>query len=125
MRRELQSELTAQYPLLLTAHPDAPGVNATGITCGDGWYALLDKLFAVISPMLERDAGLSNPPRLYEIATENDRLRILLRPMTPEMATYVYETMHRSESVCEQCGAEKVPGAGSLCSRCRPTRCKP
>lgn len=95
------------------AHADAPAV----VTCGDGWFELLDELFTKLEPLLADTAHFPNPPRLYEIGAAHGRLRIVLRPMTPEMATIVYETRDRTALVCEVCGAGKP---GESCPACPP-----
>lgn len=96
-----QAALAARHPLFFdhAESPTAPG--RPGIECGDGWVGLLDELFTALTPLLEGTLHLSNPPRLYEIGRRNGRLRILMRPMTPEMATLVYAAQDRSALVPE------------------------
>lgn len=96
-----QAALAARHPLLFD-HADAPTApGRPGIECGDGWYGLLDELFTQLTPLLQETLHLSNPPRLYEIGRKNGRLRVLMRPMTPEMATLVYAAQDRSEAIAE------------------------
>lgn len=96
-----QAALATRHPLFFD-HPDSPTApGRPGIECGDGWYALLDELFTALTPLLEATLHFSTPPRLYEIGRKNGRLRILMRPMTPEMATLVYAAQDRSAFVPE------------------------
>lgn len=111
--------LFAKHPVFFAGHADSPaGAGRPGITCGGGWYGIIDGLLTAMTPLLQATLHLSNPPRLYEIGVNNHRLRVLLRPLTPEMAAQIYEAVQQSESICENCGENKAGAEATLCPRC-------
>ncbi len=118
MTPQKQIALTERHPDFLASHADAPtAAGRPGIECGDGWFEILDALLTAMTPLLHQTLHLSNPPRLYEIGAVNHRLRLLLRPLTPEMASLIYQAVDQSERVCENCGGEKSGGV-SACPAC-------
>ena len=120
MTFEKQAALVAKHPLFFASHADSPSAEGRpGITCGDGWVGILDDLLTTMTPLLEATLHLSNPPRLYEIGVNNNRLRILLRPLTPEMAAQIYQAVLQSEEICERCGETKKEADAKLCPRCQ------
>ena len=121
MTPEKQAALVAKHADFLASHADSPtAAGGPGITCGDGWFGILDDLFTAMQPLLAETLHLSNPPRLYEIGTVNHRLPCFW-PLTPEMASLIYRAVAQSAQVCERCGKEKPESAGgSSCSACDP-----
>ena len=109
MSQDLEKSLRAKHRVFFD-HPDAP----QSIACGDGWYPLLDALLTELTPLLAATAHLSNPPRLYEISSRNGRLKVLLRPLTPEMAALIHRAEAQAEATCERCGA---PRAACACPK--------
>jgi hypothetical protein len=101
MSPELTQRLRAAHAVFF-AHAAAPAE----IACGDGWFALLDELFTALAPLLAATAHLSNPPRLYEVGSRGGRLKVLLRPLTPEMAALI----HRAEALAEKTDEYQVGG---------------
>jgi hypothetical protein len=119
MRPDLQQKLFATYPAFFD-HADSPSApGGPEIDCDDGWFGLLERLFEDLSPQLDLVKHLSNPPRLYEIGKKTNRLRVLIRPLTPEMASYVHEAARLSETACEHCGGPREANeATTLCAKC-------
>ncbi len=119
MSIDKQVELSERYPLLFRNRSDATiDLGARGITCGDGWFGLLDALCRALLPLFDDLGHLSNQPEVYAVEERRGRLYVLLRPLTGEMDALLRQAAETSATICENCGSNKPAGSTSLCSAC-------
>ncbi len=111
MRRQLQNQLFEKYQDLL----DKPAMR-WGIQCGDGWFDILDKLFALLEYRNGQAAKNDKesefkPLRIYCVKEKYGTLRVktVNKDSFSDGAISMAEAM--SSRVCEECG---VPGVTSL-----------
>jgi len=111
---KLQEILFLRYPKLFRRHevPDAP-IDERGIECGDGWFALVERLAsageAEIVALQAQGVPPSAWPRVAQIKEKFGSLRFYLDGNCSEQfSQLIRETADRlSVTVCEECG---MPG---------------
>ena len=89
-----------------------------GLSCGDGWFALLWRLSEKLEPLCEGTAA-----RAVQIKEKFGTLRFYMSDVTDEMHKLIAEAEAESETTCELCGSSdaKARGGGwvkTLCEAC-------
>lgn len=101
MTPESDKRLRADYPLVF----QRPLLNDEPIRCGDGWFQLLAKTFALldvlISVLPESERGNYYAQQVKE---KFGTLRIYMSKQTPEMSTLIEFADALSVCVCDVCG---------------------
>jgi hypothetical protein len=135
MKLELQAELFRRHPRLFRK----PGPNDLetsfdkwGVQCGDGWFALIDRLAedceSEIGKLVLQGLPAGQWPRVVQIKEKIGSLRFYVRPkvsdeLREQIQTEAYEESRRT---CEQCGAAKEVGpevgGQTLCDLCELTQ---
>jgi hypothetical protein len=147
MNPELQAELIHRYPkffrepgqLLVDPDPEDPSSSEShleddmgpydewGIECGDGWFALVDRLCQACEREIE---GLIAPgvakerwPRVGQVKEKAGSLRFYITgPVSDSLQEQTAQAELESRSVCEQCGAPGLLRDGrwrhTYCDRC-------
>lgn len=104
MRRHLQNQLFEKYQDLL----DRPAMR-WGIQCGDGWFDILDKLFALLEykhSQRANDARESDlkPPRIFDVKEKYGVLRVKAANTDSFSDGAIAMAEALSSRVCEECG---------------------
>jgi hypothetical protein len=120
MKKELELKLVEKYPNLYKEYGGS--IHETcmgwGMTCGDGWFDLIDKLSEKLEPMgivaaqvKEKFGGL----RFYINPSDSDTII--------KAQKLIQEAESKSFKICERCGKPgKTGGRGwirTLCDECR------
>lgn len=126
MTNQLEVKLVEKYPVLFEKRhatgPPLPPI-AFGISCGDGWYGILDRLCEKLSAL---DCGVS----VFQVKQKFGGLRFYV-DIDQEAKDECYDEVHaliraaerESTQTCEKCGAEGSPRTiggwmTTLCSDC-------
>lgn len=119
MKEEFEVALVKKYPELYKDHGGDMRVTCMhwGFVCGDGWYDLIDKLSAELSPFGVVAA---------QVKEKWGGLRFYVDGTTEENDKQVYEIIGKYEKLsyktCENCGQPgKVRKGGwvrTLCDNC-------
>lgn len=116
MRNVLQKELFTKYPKLLKK--DA---LEYGISCGDGWYWLIDELCGFIQSYID----LNNLEQIivFDVKQKFGGLRFYTDSIDPTINGAIRFAESLSMSTCEECGSNedisRTKGyIKTLCSKC-------
>lgn len=141
MNQKLQARLFRRYPKLFrvslkrlsdihNADEQTPGtlpVDVRGVECGDGWFAIVDRLSAAceqeISTLSSAGVAEAQWPRIAQIKEKFGSLRFyVMGPLSCQLRQQIADAQgdaSESSRTCEQCG---VPGrfraGGSSQTRC-------
>lgn len=125
MDKEKELELVEKYPNLFRQYGGNPKETcmAWGITCGNGWYKLIDELCEKLEPF-----GIV----AAQVKEKFGGLRFYLNPVPPEhwdeIYKYIAEAEKKSLETCEECGKPgKRRGKGwirTLCDQCEESEVK-
>ncbi len=92
-----------------------------GFTCGDGWYPILDRLFADIDRIREED-GLTRM-EVVQVKEKLGGLRVYVRGGNERVDARVCQAEEEAFSTCEGCGGPTAgirEGGGYLTNLCDP-----
>lgn len=134
MKKELQEKLFDRYPIIFSRRnlPKQESLMSYGITCGDGWYDLIDNLCSVIQKRINEkiQSKQSSDQRLQEedfdfeltshlpyrevnyvyadqVKSKFDRLCFYLHEYNCD--SYILGAIKTAESmsanICQQCGS--------------------
>lgn len=116
-------ELRAKYPLVF----QKPLINNESIRCDDGWYFILDRLFADMQRAIEQLPKTERWRYTAECVKEKfGTLRVYLvddNPSSP-VARYIRAAEWCSGIFCDQCGSPggavtiETPWGGLMATRC-------
>jgi hypothetical protein len=119
MKKELEMELVKKYPKLYSQYGGdmRQTCMAWGMSCGDGWYNIIDELSAKLEPfgivaaqVKEKFGGL----RFYIEATPAEHFE--------EVHKLIQEAEVKSFETCEECGKPGERRGGgwikTLCDEC-------
>lgn len=112
MKQELADLLRERHPLILTVRP-------SGLTCGDGWFDILDVLFERLQFWTDRNGA----PQLTlkEAKEKYGELSVSLdRTGNSEQDGMITMAEEMSTRICETCGK---PGRLKLLDEYLLTRC--
>lgn len=124
MKPELETQLVKKYPKIFKMVGSTPqdSCMAWGISVGDGWYWLIDKL----CDRLQSDIDSNNRLQLVaaQVKEKFGGLRFYINSGSDEQYGAIYFAETLSFSICERCGTTKdVTTEGSwittLCLSCR------
>ena len=103
MTRDLERQLRTRYPDLCA--------NLTyGFEHGDGWFALVWRLFELLEP---------HDVRVLQVKEKVGRLRVYLETIPPDVFAIIADAERRSGYTCEQCGlADWSEVNGDRCPGC-------
>ena len=102
MEKKLEDQLFTKYPLLFSRR-DLMVYN--GMSCGDGWYDLLNELFAGLEKVIsEMPAADRHNFYAVQIKEKFSGLRAYLSRSTGEMDALVSHAEERAKRTCEVCG---------------------
>ena len=149
MKLELQVELFRRYPKLFRKpgkslvdpdvisefeeglQDDKGPFDQKGIECGDGWFALVDRLSGVCEKEIEMLIALSVPtegwPRIAQIKEKMGGLRFYVNgPLSDELRAQILQGENiESLRTCERCGApgalREGPWRHTYCDSCDQT----
>jgi len=117
MNKELERKLITKYPNLFKDINLPPFLTLIcfGCECYDGWYQILDDLFAKLS--------IFKDLKLLQVKEKFGELRIYLNYYTDEIQKLILEAERKSRRTCEICGQKgKVCRTGGFimvrCSKC-------
>jgi hypothetical protein len=104
MTPEKEADLRARYPLVY----GEPFLNGEGFRCGDGWYGVLDKLGAELTPLIEQEpANVRARFRMVQVKEKFGGLRAYTdREPSAAMQAVIDAAALVAEETCEECGAE-------------------
>lgn len=120
MKEELELKLVKKYPTLYSQYKGdvRKTCMAWGLTCGDGWYEIIDELSAKLEPygvvaaqVKEKFGGL----RFY--------LESYPEGKWEEIQQLIQNAEMKSLAICEICGSEDASRKGkfyiqTLCDKC-------
>lgn len=135
MKPELQSELFGRYPILFRKpdnrlHDDTAPIDERGIECGDGWFAIVERLCDACEKEIETLVlqGMTKEswPRVAQIKEKLGTLRFYVHgPLSDDLREQInreHSDDGKSARTCERCGAPRKARDGSLlntwCDRC-------
>jgi hypothetical protein len=112
MKKELQNILFEKYPTLFM-DKDAPATETCmcwGITCGDGWYNILDDLCNRI--MVYFTFHPQSVPHFSQVKEKFGTLHVYVESYKDEVDYEIIEKMisdakNESSHVCEHCGSRE------------------
>jgi hypothetical protein len=122
MNDELTAKLFERYPLLYRKRSNTR--MADGFACGDGWFAIIDRVSAALEAEIVRlqQTGMSarRLPAAFQVKEKFGALRFYLtRSNNETMNRAIEQAEQQSACTCESCGA---PGllrrSGWLCTLC-------
>ena len=142
MNPDLQAQLLQRYPRFFRApglqlsevETDGPPGDRLesnegpfdhhGIECGDGWYAVVDRLCHAceqeIEALIATGVAQTNWPRVAQIKEKAGSLRFYLNGQATEaLREQIHQAEIESRSTCEQCGKPGLLRDG----RWRKTQC--
>jgi len=124
MDADLTEKLRAKHPTFFAGLYGDPTKTcmAWGLECGDGWYALLEKLCD--------DIAVADPPENFRFAQIKEKfggLRVYVDLGNDKIFALLDAVEEESYKVCEGCGStENVTSEGAwivtLCKNCRGKR---
>jgi len=119
MKKELEEKLVKKYPTVFGEYGGdmRETCMAWGLTCGDGWYKIIDELCQVLEP-----AGVV----AAQVKEKFGGLRFYVNPVKKEKADEVFEAIQKAEAAsyitCENCGEPGERRSGGwirvLCDKC-------
>lgn len=117
MRPELDALLCRRHPeLFRDRHGDKQKTSMCwGVSCDDGWFALIDVLCAEI---MRHCARTGRSVVAVQVKEKLGSLRFHVRGGDDFIAGLCSMALTLSESICEACGAINQPHAGRHCVRC-------
>jgi hypothetical protein len=124
MKKELQEKLFNKYPKLFV-RKDAPKSESCmywGISCGDGWYDLLDKTLGVIQ--FHVDHSRDTQPELEQVKQKMGYLTIYMDGLDDFIRGVLTLASQLSVAICEDCGSTtlvrmRTGGIRAQCLACR------
>ena len=129
MNLEMQAELLRRYPMFFRQPgkrlidpdvisglenqllDDVAPFDEHGIECGDGWFALIDRLSRACENEIETLMAQGVPkerwPRIAQIKEKFGSLRFYVRgPLSDDLRAQIVQAEHEdSLCICERCGA--------------------
>ncbi len=133
MTPEKQDDLFDRYPELFSnaRNQESREPIAWGITCGDGWFSLIDSLCAYLMKLQEREKN-EKPIRVVQIKEKFGTLRFYVMgvPAREDKLNPYYSVIHFAEqlsaTICEECGNAGALREGgwwrTLCDPCEMAR---
>ena len=118
MRKKLETQLFHKYPLILQEHGCADSGMSRGIECGDGWFSLIDTLYA----SLPFDVNQNALPQVVarQLKEKFGGLRFYFRGGSEYSRGMVAMATAFSQNICDQCGRPGVCAASQdgIATRC-------
>jgi hypothetical protein len=97
-----ENELMEKYQKFIHPEKDLQtSLMRFGLSCGEGWYPLLERLFEAISK--------TNPPENFEIIQVKEKfgsLRVYADNSSDEIDNLITKAEAESIKTCERCGNE-------------------
>ena len=132
MRIELETELLLRYPKSFRKPVEgqpATAIDTWGVECGDGWFALIDRLAGDCERDIETLISQGVPeklwPRVTQIKEKTGSLRFRVYQPAPageSLGKILTPGVEQSGYICAQCGGAKKPNLNvsslALCSNC-------
>ena len=122
MKKELDDKLFEKYPKILNRRTILEGC----ITCGDGWYMLIDTLCHALQFNTDRNNHDGKYPQIValQIKEKFGGLRFYIGGATEHQSGEISFAESMSYHICEKCGStDDVQQVGSwiksLCKNCR------
>lgn len=128
MTPELEKALQEKYPLWLRdLYGDLRTTSLTwGIECGNGWFAILDRLGSKIEKLLVamKNKGVEDLPKARQIKEKYGELRVYMDWCTEDIDKAIRQAEEESHFTCEKCGEvgeldEDSSWLSVLCKTCR------
>ena len=120
MRIELQTELLLRYPKSFRKPGEgqpATAFDTWGVECGDGWFALVDRLAGACEREIEALILQRVPaklwPRVIQIKEKTGSLRFRVYQPAPTgepLGQILTLGAEESRRICERCGNRKIMG---------------
>lgn len=109
MRKELESQLAQEFPLLYRNMGGEPQKTcmAFGVGIGDGWFHLLYDLSSKLEPLIAAMPEDEQRPVAAQVKEKFGTLRFYMDYANAEMCAHIREAEAKSAVTCERCG---VPG---------------
>ena len=123
MKAELETKLVKKYPKIFQMAGSLPQEScmAWGLSCGDGWYWLIDDLCRE----LQFNTDKNNQPQVVaaQVKEKFGGLRFYINSGTDEQYAKIHFAETLSYTICEECGTAKgvrqTEGwIKSLCENC-------
>lgn len=128
MKKELEEKLFEKYPKIFRQKDLDMTQTAMcwGISCGDGWYWLIDKLCSNLQFNTDNNNRTGNYPQVEAVQVKEKfgGLRFYVDSASPEQYAVIHFAESLSEEICENCGSlEEVSQTKSgwiqtLCKKC-------
>ena len=97
-----------------------------GFTCGQGWYPILDRLFADMQKIAQEDAPLKL--EVHQVKEKFGGLRVYVRGGNGRIQDRIAQAEEEAAVTCEHCGGPS-PGVrdhdgwyGNICDSCAQKR---
>jgi hypothetical protein len=104
MNNSLTKKLKESHPVLFeyfnSTDPDIRWPIVSGITCGRGWFTLINELCSRID-LLDSEREI----RVLQIKEKFGGLRFYVSKSIPEIDSLISEYEHKSYNICEFCGS--------------------
>ena len=132
MRIELQADLRRRYPKSfrkpVEGQPET-AIDTWGVECGDGWFALVDRLAGDcerdIEAMILQGVPKKFWPRVTQIKKKTGSLRFRVYQPAPTgepLGQILTLGAEESRRICERCGNRKIMGPNmggrTMCRNC-------
>jgi len=137
MRKELQNQLHEKYPEIFTDLGNQETCMYWGLSCGDGWYDILDDLCGTIQGHLDwcngtgqyADLDRKDPPepvsqlKATQVKEKFGTLRFYARGGDEYCRGAISMAERETHRTCERCGLPGVSrrigwGAATYCDSC-------
>ena len=124
MQSDLEHQLVERYPTIFrctVTRSRERGYLVFGICCGDGWYALLDRMCAAIIQQPGHESFQAT-----QVKEKFGGLRFYYMGGTDTISQIVQKAEEASMKTCENCGVTSGVTCGgrrwvrTLCTVCRP-----
>jgi hypothetical protein len=134
MKKELQEKLFEKYPVIFRQKDLSKQVTAMcyGISCGDGWYTLIDEMCGNIQNRMENvNRSKSEEEHLICEATQVKEKFGGLRFYVQGSDDFIDGIIDLAESmsyrICSECGNQSTPQKRrgwiyTLCNNCRENK---
>jgi len=107
MNAKLEELLMKRYPKIFIQKDMSPQDTCMcwGISTGDGWFDLVDKLCSKIQDSVDRNNG--EQVEAVQVKEKFGGLRFYVNHATDEIYKYIYDAENESLDTCEACGSKE------------------
>jgi hypothetical protein len=125
MKKDLQNQLLEKYPKIFKQKNNRNSPMFFGISCGDGWFKLIDVLCCLIQNDIDASKGKIPQIEAVQIKEKFGGLRFYYSPHNRYYDGLIDFAQTFSYYICEECGSTDNVGltnttfVQSLCKNCK------